>query len=99
MGIDVRMRKLAYVTYRTEKWATIPENATQGLSRYTTSVVVGDRATGWRGPNPIIRSLRAAYFVATDAQDSSGGVEWADGGRASSLRPAPVFSESDINSH
>jgi hypothetical protein len=99
MGIDVRTRKLAYVTYRTEKWATIPENATQGLSRYTTSVVVGDRATGWRGPNPIIRSLRAAYLVATDAQDSPGGVEWADGGRASSLRPAPVFSESDINSH
>ena len=70
MGIDVRTRKLAYVTYRTEKWATIPENATQGLSRYTTSVVVGDRAAGWRGPNPNIRSLRAAYLVATDAQDS-----------------------------
>ena len=43
MGIDVRMRKLAYVTYRTEKWATIPENANQDLSRYTKSVVVGDR--------------------------------------------------------
>ena len=46
MGIDVWMRKLAYMTYRIEKWAAIPENATQDLSRYTTSVVVGDRATG-----------------------------------------------------
>ena len=50
MGIDVWMRNSAYVTYRTEKWAAIPENATQDLSRYTTIVVVGDRATGWRGP-------------------------------------------------
>ena len=81
MGIDVRMRKLAYVTYRTEKWATIPENATQGLSRYTTSVVVGDRAAGWRGPNPHSRSLRAAYLVATDAKDSPGGVGRPDGAR------------------
>ena len=32
-----------------EKWATIPENATQDLSRYTTIAVVSDRATGWRG--------------------------------------------------
>ena len=90
MGIDVWMGKLAYVTYRTEKWATIPENATQGLSRYTTSVVVGDRATGWRGLNRNIRSLRAAYLVATDAQDNPGGVGRPDGGRASSLRPAPI---------
>jgi len=69
-----------------EKWATIPENATQDLSRYTTIVVVGDRATGWRGPNRNIRSLRAAYLVATDAQDNPGGVGRPDGGRASSLR-------------
>ena len=90
MGIDVRTRKLAYVTYRTEKWATIPENATQDLSRYTTIVVVGDRATGWRGLNRNIRSLRAAYLVATDAQDNPGGVGRPDGGRASSLRPALI---------
>jgi len=50
MGIDVWLRKLAYVPYWVEKWAEIPENATQDLSRYTTSVVVGDRASGWRGP-------------------------------------------------
>ena len=46
MGIDVWMRNSAYVTYRTERLATIPENVTQDLSRYTTIVVVGDRATG-----------------------------------------------------
>ena len=72
MGIDVWMRNSAYVTYRTEKWATIPENDTHDLSRYTTIVVVGDRATGWRGSNPNSRSLRAAYLVATGAQDSPG---------------------------
>ena len=90
MGIDVWMRNSAYVTYRTEKWAAIPENATQDLSRYTTIVVVGDRATGWRGLNRNIRSLRAAYLVATDAKDNPGGVGRPDGGRASSLRPAPI---------
>ena len=98
MGIDVWMRNSAYVTYRTERLTTIPENVTQDLSRYTTIVVVGDRATGWRGPNPNIRSLRAAYLVATGAQDSPGGVGRPDGGRASSLHPAPVFSGTDINS-
>ena len=90
MGIDVRTRKLAYVTYRTEKWATIPENATQDLSRYTTIVVVGDRPADGEGPNPHSRSKGAAYLVATDAQDSPGGVEWPDGGRASAFRPAPI---------
>ena len=90
MGIDLWMRNSAYVTYRTEKWATIPENATQDLSRYTTSVVVGDRPADGEGPNPHSCSLRAAYVAATDAQDSPGGVEWPDGGRASSLRPAPI---------
>ena len=84
------MGNLAYVTYQTEKRATIPENATQDLSRHTTIVVVGDRATGWRGPNRNIRSLRAAYLVATDAQDNPGGVGRPDGGRASSLRPTPI---------
>ncbi len=95
MGIDVRTRKLAYVTYRTEKWATIPENATQGLSRYTTSVVVGDRPADGEGPNPNSRSLRATYLVATDAQDSPGCVGWPDGaGHRRSVRhrysPAPI---------
>ena len=90
MGIDVRTRKLAYVTYRTEKWATIPENATQGLSRYTTIVVVGDRATGWRGPNRNIRGLRAAYLVATDAQDNPGDAGRSDDALPPSGRPTPI---------
>ena len=90
MGIDVWMRKLAYVTYRTG------DMGNNSGERYPgPQPVYNNRSSGCpghrvAGPNRNILSLRTAYLVATDAQDNPGGVGRPDGGRASSLRPAPI---------